>query len=428
MLFPPFSPSSLSQGFLYLGMQSHPLSSKILSIPVIVASLGYFVDIYDLQLFNIIGKQSLEQGLKLSPVDVARYDYILFLWQMGGMLLGGIVFGVLGDKLGRKSVLFSSILIYSLANIANAFVTDIYQYQAVRLIAGFGLSGELGAAITLISEIIEKEKRGWGTMIIVSAGALGAVAGNLIAKETDWQTSYIIGGILGLLLLAFRMSTFESSMFDRLKNEKVQKGNFFSLFTTKPVFIKYFCCILVGLPVWFVIGILVKFCAKYAEHLQVPGSISVGDAIMYSYIGLSVGDLLSGWFSQIWRSRRNVVFMYLLFTGLLTIIYLYAFGISAGVFYFLTFALGLATGFWALFVTIAAEQFGTNIRATVTTTVPNFVRGAVIPITLSFNYLHTQYDIETATWIVGGVCILLSALSTWYLKETFAKDLDYYER
>lgn len=414
---------------LYLGMQtnSKPLSQSIFNIPVLVASLGYFVDIYDLQLFNIVGKQSLEQGLKLSAAEIAKYDYQLFLWQMGGMLLGGIVFGILGDKLGRKSVLFSSILIYSMANIANAFVTDIHQYEFVRLIAGFGLSGELGAAITLISEIIDKEKRGWGTMIIVSAGALGAVAGNLIAKSTGWQTSYIIGGILGLMLLVFRVSTFESGMFDKLKSDKVQKGNFFMLFTNKSIFIKYICCILVGLPIWFVIGILVKFCGKFAEHLHVPGTISVGDAIMYSYIGLSVGDMLSGWLSQIWRSRRKVVFTYLILTFALMVIYLYASGISVNAFYFLTFVLGLATGFWALFVSIASEQFGTNIRATVTTTVPNFVRGAVIPITLSFNALLANYDIQMATWIVGGVCLLLSAISTWILKETFAKDLDYYE-
>ncbi len=406
---------------------SKALSPKIFSIPVLVASLGYFVDIYDLQLFNIIGRESLEQGLKLSPEDVAKYDYQLFLWQMGGMLLGGIVFGVLGDKLGRRSVLFSSILIYSLANIANAYVTDIHQYQFIRLIAGFGLSGELGAAITLISEIIDKERRGWGTMIIVSAGALGAVAGNLVAKQTDWQTSYIVGGVLGLLLLAFRIGTYESGMFDRLKTHTVQKGNFFMLFTNKSIFLKYLCCILVGLPVWFVIGILVKFAAKYANLLNMSEPVSIGDAIMYSYIGLSVGDLVSGWLSQVWRSRRKVVFTYLFFTMLIMMIYLYATGINALMFYFLTFALGFATGFWALFVSIASEQFGTNIRATVTTTVPNFVRGAVIPITLSFNYFLQLYEIRTATIIVGSACVLLSFLSTWYLKETFAKDLDYYE-
>lgn len=407
--------------------KQEPQSSNIFSIPVLVASLGYFVDIYDLQLFNIIGKESLEKGLKLSATEVARYDYILFMWQMGGMLLGGIVFGILGDRLGRKSVLFSSILIYSIANIANAFVVNVEQYQLVRLIAGFGLSGELGAAITLISEIIDRERRGWGTMIIVSAGALGAVAGNLIAKQTEWQMSYIIGGVLGLVLLAFRVGTFESGMFDKLKTSTVQKGNFFMLFKSRTIFLKYLACILVGLPIWFAIGILVKFADKYAVFLNIQDKISIGDAIMYAYIGLSVGDLASGWMSQVWRSRKKVVYSYLIFTILLMAIYLYASGINLIVFYFLTFALGFASGFWALFVSMAAEQFGTNIRATVTTTVPNFVRGAVIPITLSFNYLLQHYGLAYASWMVGGVCILLSGISTWSLRETFAKDLDYYE-
>jgi len=408
--------------------QTKKLRKILFNIPVIVAALGYFVDIYDLQLFNIIGKESLEKGLGLSSEDVIRYDYILFLWQMGGMLLGGVVFGILGDKIGRKSILFSSILIYSLANIANAYVTDIHQYQFVRLIAGFGLSGELGAAITLISEILDKENRGWGTMIVVSAGALGAVAGNLVAKQWDWQISYIVGGVLGLVLLVFRIGTFESGLFEKLKDEKfIKKGNFLMLFQKKDIFLKYLACILVGLPVWFVIGILVKFSAKFAANMHITDPISTGDAIMYSYIGLSIGDFISGWASQVWRSRRKVIFTYLFLTFILMLIYLNVQGISSQQFYFLSFMLGIATGFWALFVSVASEQFGTNIRATVTTTVPNFVRGAVIPITLSFNYLMGQYNMTLASWVVGLTCLLLSALSTWYLKESFAKDLNYYE-
>jgi MFS transporter, putative metabolite:H+ symporter len=403
-------------------------SSKIWSIPVLVAALGYFVDIYDLQLFNIIGKESLI-ALGLSAADVAKYDSQLFLWQMGGMLLGGIVFGILGDKIGRKSVLFSSILIYSLANIANAYVTNVEQYAFIRLVAGFGLAGELGAAITLISELIDKELRGWGTMIVVSAGALGAVFGNLITKipAVDWKMSFIIGGILGLALLALRVSTFESGMFAKLKNDTIKRGNFFMLFQHKTIFMKYLCCILVGLPVWFVIGVLVKFCDKFAIALNVLEPITKGDAIMYSYIGLSVGDVVSGYLSQKLRSRRKVVFIYLALTILLSLVYLYGSNMSASLFYFIVFGLGFATGFWALFVSIAAEQFGTNIRATVTTTVPNFVRGAVIPITLAFNALLVSTEIKTATLVVGGVCILLSIIATKYLHETFAKDLDYYE-
>jgi MFS transporter, putative metabolite:H+ symporter len=408
-------------------VQQNNTKNVIFSLPVIVAALGYFVDIYDLQLFNLIGKESLIHGLYLSEDLVKIYDKELFLWQMGGMLLGGLVFGIAGDKLGRKSVLFTSILIYSLANIANAFVTDINQYKAIRLIAGFGLSGELGAAITLISEIIDKEKRGWGTMIVVSAGALGAVFGNLTHKIANWQVCYIIGGVLGLLLLLLRFKTFESGMFDKLKNSTIAKGNFLMLFKDKQIFKKYIASILVGLPVWFVVGICIKFSDQFWINIGGPGTINKGDVIMYSYIGLSVGDVFSGWLSQLWRSRRKVVFAYLALTVLLVLFYINATNISTFSFYLLTFSLGFATGFWALFVSMAAEQFGTNIRATVTTTAPNFVRGAVIPITAAFSYFQTNYDIKIASIIVGGICILLSAISTWYLKETFAKDLEYYE-
>ncbi len=408
---------------------NNSLKSKLWSMPVIVAALGYFVDIYDLQLFNLVGKASLEQGLHLSPELVKLYDSQLFLWQMFGMLLGGLVFGIAGDKLGRKSVLFTSILIYSLANIANAFVTDINQYKAIRLIAGFGLSGELGAAITLISEIIDKEKRGWGTMIVVSAGALGAVLGNLVSKFTPWNVSYLIGGGLGMLLLFLRVGTFESGMFAKLKSSAVQKGNFLQLFSNKEIFSKYIASILVGLPVWFVVGICVKFSDQFWTALNPAAqAINKGDVIMYSYIGLSIGDVVSGWLSQTWRSRKKVVFAYLALCAILIIVYVNATGMSSNMFYMFAFALGFATGFWALFVSMAAEQFGTNIRATVTTTAPNFVRGAVIPITAAFKYVQESQGIAIAAYVVGGVCILLSGISTMYLKETFAKDLEYYEK
>ncbi len=400
---------------------------QIFSLPVLVAALGYFVDIYDLQLFNLVGKKSLEIGLKLPKELVEIYDKELFLWQMGGMLLGGLIFGIAGDKFGRKSVLFGSILVYSLANIANAFVGNIEQYKIIRLIAGIGLSGELGAAITLISEILHKEIRGYGTMIIVSAGALGAVLGNLIAKNTTWQMSYIIGGVLGLALLFLRVGTFESTMFNAAKESKVKKGDFFMLFRNSALFKKYIACILIGLPVWFVVGICIKFSNKFWDHLGITGNVDKGNVIMYSYIGLSVGDLISGWLSQVWRSRRKVVFAYLLFSIVLIAIYLLATGISGTMFYFITFWLGFATGFWALFVSIASEQFGTNIRATVTTTAPNFVRGAVIPITAAFVAIEASNGIINASIIVGGTCILLSWLGTWYLQETFAKDLAYVE-
>ncbi len=401
--------------------------TSVLNTTVIVAALGYFVDIYDLQLFNLVSKASL-RGIGITDQSaIDTYDYVLFNWQMTGMLVGGILWGILGDRKGRKSVLFGSILLYSLANILNAFVTSIEQYQWIRFFAGLGLAGELGAAITLVSEIMHKEKRGYGTMIIVAMGALGAVAANLVTGSFHWQTSYIIGGGLGLMLLMLRFGTFESGMFDQLKKSTVSKGNFMMLFTSTDRLLKYIACVFIGLPVWYCIGVLIKFSEKFAASTDVQGTVHIGNAIMFAYLGLSAGDLLSGWLSQIFRSRKKVVLAYLITSALLMGIFLFSRELPDSVFYVLCFLIGTATGYWALFVTIASEQFGTNIRATVTTTVPNFVRGAVVPITLGFKFLEADYGNIYAALIVGIICIGLAVLSVLSIKETFAKDLDYYE-
>lgn len=403
--------------------------SGVFSLTVFVAALGYFVDIYDLQLFNLVGEKSLIGIGITDPKQIAQYSYTLFLWQMGGMLAGGVLWGILGDKRGRKSILFGSILLYSVANILNGLVTDIHQYEAVRFLAGLGLAGELGAAITLVSEVMDKKTRGWGTMVIVTVGALGAVVANLLAKNLQWQTSYFIGGALGLALLALRVGTFESTMFAKMKESSVKKGDFFSLFRTHERALRYVACVLVGLPVWFVIGILIKFAPTFAAATGVTDAAkaTAGDAIMYSYIGLSIGDLLSGAASQWTASRRKVVVAYLIGCGVLTLAYVFVQGLSLQAFYVLCLLLGVATGYWALFVTIAAEQFGTNIRATVTTTVPNFVRGAVIPITLGYKFLEPRQGAVPAALVVGGICTALAMISILRLKETFGRELDYIE-
>lgn len=405
---------------------------------VLVAALGYFVDIFDLQLFNVISKQSI-RGIGITDAAIIdKYDYLLFLWQMTGMLAGGLIWGILGDKHGRKSVLFGSILLYSLANIANAFVVNLDQYTIVRFVAGLGLAGELGAAITLVSEIMHKEHRGYGTMLIVTMGALGAVAAAFISNNhlhlfglQSWQITYLTGGALGLMLLLLRVGTYESGMFDQMKSDKsVSKGDFLMLFTDWKRFKKYIACILIGLPVWFCIGILIKFSEKFAGPgiVNVTGNpVKVGFAIMYAYIGLSVGDLISGILSQVFKSRKKIIIGYLISTIILVLFFLYNRNVSTSYFYFMCFAIGAATGYWALFVTVASEQFGTNIRATVTTTVPNFVRGAVVPITLSFKSLEISSGAINAAIVVGAVCIGLAIIATLSLNESFSKDLDYIE-
>ncbi|MFZ9970024.1 MAG: MFS transporter [Bacteroidia bacterium] len=415
---------------------------KNITLLIIVASLGYFVDIYDLILFNIIKKESLNS----LGIDFSTYETVLFRWQMAGMLLGGIVWGVWGDKKGRVSVLFGSILLYSLANIANAFVQTVEAYKFWRFTAGIGLAGELGAAITLVSELLPIRRRGIGTMIIVTFGALGAVAAFLVASQGDWlgsvlgsltglelanwQVAYIVGGMLGFLLLALRAGTFESNMFQKSKSDSVQRGNFFWLFKDVPTFTKYIACIFIGLPVWYVVGILIALSHRFFPEITglAEPPVNTRELIMWSYVGLSAGDLLSGLLSQVLQSRKKVIYLNLLGISVMTLLFLFGPSGSAAYYKTLAFVLGSATGYWAIFVTNASEQFGTNIRSTVSATVPNFVRGGVLVITSSFEWLelHFSSSVWAAVW-VGLGCLALAGWGTWYVEEPFHKDLDYYE-
>jgi MFS family permease len=399
---------------------------------ILVASLGYFVDIYDLILFQVVKEASLIDLGITDEVLRKSHKISLFNWQMSGMLVGGLVWGVLGDKLGRIKTLFGSILLYSLANIANAYVWDVPSYAAVRFMAGLGLAGELGAGITLISEVMHKDKRGYGTMIMVTFGALGAVFAYLVAESfSSWKSAYWVGGLMGLALLALRIGTMESDMFKAVKHEK-NRGNFFLLFQSKARLLKYLACIGMGLPVWFVVGVLIALIdSHFSKALHFPPSIQVGKAIMFVYIGLSVGDLLAGLLSQWFKSRLKVVLAYLIFSAIMSAIYLSgSFVQHQNWIYGMSLLLGISTGYWALFVTVSAEQFGTNIRSTVANTVPNFVRGAVVPITLLFKNLAESPQLGTrgSASIVGIICIGIAIISTLYLKESFGKDLNFSEK
>ena len=348
--------------------------------------------------------------------------------QMVGMLLGGIIWGILGDKKGRLSVLFGSIALYSVANIANAFVTTVPAYAFARFFAGVGLAGELGAAITLVSEVMKKESRGYGTTLVASLGIMGSVTAALVGGFFPWKWAYIIGGLLGLILLILRARVLESGMFSTLKaNKSVRKGDFFSLFTSRSKFLKYLQCILIGLPMWFVVGILIMFSPEFAVKLGVKGNVSAAMSIMFCYSGLVVGDLISGFSSQYFHSRKRIVLIFLILAGILSSVYLASFSLPLNLFYALIFIMGITIGYWAVFVTIASEQFGTNLRATVTTTVPNFVRGGVVLLTLSFKTLKGSYGVITAAAMVGIVTFLLGFVALWFMEETYSKDLNFLE-
>ena len=403
-------------------------SRDVFNMAVLVAALGYFVDIYDIVLFGIVRRASLlDIGVPEDMLgDVGIY---LLNMQMAGMLLGGLLWGILGDRRGRLSVLFGSILMYSLANIANAFVTDVETYAILRFIAGIGLAGELGAGITLVSEIVPKEKRGYSTAIVASIGVSGAIAAGLIAQFTDWQTAYIIGGVMGLALLVLRFKVMESGMFDGIKaNHKVSRGNFLMLFRSWGTFTKYLSCILIGVPIWYVASLPLFLSPELAAFMGATGPVVAGTAVMMCYTGLIFGDLISGVGSQLLGSRRKAVGVFMAITAVACLIYLTQTGMTPTWYYTMCFFMGFGSGYWAVFVTIGAEQFGTNIRATAATTIPNFVRGAVIPMTMTFA-LFKGMGIplnEAAIW-VGVISFALAGLALWHLSETIHKDLDYTE-
>jgi MFS family permease len=400
---------------------------RVFSLPVIVAALGYFVDIYDLVLFSIVRVPSLK-SLGVEGKALTDYGVDLLNMQMAGMLVGGIIWGILGDRKGRLKIMFGSIFLYSVANMANGMISSIPAYYALRFIAGIGLAGELGAGITLVSEVLHKSVRGYGTMLVASVGVSGAILANMIARAYDWRVAFIIGGILGLLLLITRMRVAESGMFRSMEEKTaVGRGRMLALFTDRKRFFRYLNSILIGVPIWFVVGILITFSPEFAKSLGTTGPVSAGNAVMFCYLGLIFGDLSSGLLSQLMKSRKKVVLLYILLTIGAVALYFLQGSRSPEFFYGVCCALGFAVGYWAIFVTVAAEQFGTNLRATVATTVPNIVRGMVVPITLLFQYFRPGLGLEGSALLVGAFCTVAAFFALASLEETFHKDLDYFE-
>ena len=393
---------------------------------VIVAALGYFVDIYDLILFGVVRKPSLT-SLGITGDAQFSVGVSLLNWQMAGMLIGGIIWGIFGDKKGRIKVLFGSIFLYSAANIANGFVQDVTTYSLLRFIAGVGLAGELGAGITLVSEVMKKETRGWGTTIVATVGLFGAIVAAIVADKFEWRIAYFIGGAMGIALLILRVSVYESGMYKNIQDKNVSRGNIIMLFNDRERFFKFAKCILIGLPTWFVMGVLVTFSDKFAELQGIKEPVNPGQSIMYAYIGLVAGDLVSGYLSQLLKSRKKVVLLFLILNCIFISVYLFLNNFGVTYFYFICGMLGFANGYWAVFVTNASEQFGTNLRSTVTTATPNIIRGTTIPITLSFQFISSYTGMISGALIVAVICLSIAIFAAIRTQETFGKDLDYVE-
>jgi putative MFS transporter len=402
-------------------------AARAVRLAIVVAALGYFVDIYDLVLFSIVRVKSL-QGIGITDAnELLDRGVLLINMQMGGMLIGGILWGVIGDKRGRLSVLFGSIMLYSLANILNGFVQSIEAYAILRFIAGVGLAGELGAGITLVSEIMHRQSRGYGTTIVASIGICGAVVAALVGDMFSWRTAYFVGGGLGVGLLVLRIGVYESGMFEAVKKTAVQRGNFFKLFSTFERAKRYVGIVLIGVPIWYVVGILVTFSPEIGKAMGMAAAPNAGRAILFTYVGLAVGDLSSGALSQIIKSRKRAVTVFLAWTTVAIGLYFLVGAQSLDMFYGVCVVMGFGAGYWAVFVTVASEQFGTNMRATATTSAPNLVRGAVVLLTLGFHALKGRVGVVESAMVVGAFTLFAAFVALRAMGETYGKDLDYIE-
>jgi predicted MFS family arabinose efflux permease len=399
----------------------------LFALPVIVSALGFFVDVYDLLIFSIVRIPSL-QSMGYSEAEVSKIGTFIFNSQQAGLLAGGILWGVLGDKKGRLSVLFGSIVTYSLANIACGFVEDPNTYALLRFIAGVGLSGEIGAAMTLVTEIIPKEIRSLGPTLVAGVGYLGAGAAYLTQEWFEWRTAYMVGGGMGLLLLLLRISVFESGLFLELKEQKVSRGNYFYFFSSWPRFVKYLRCVMIGVPTWFVVGILGTFGNEFGKALGITEVISPGKCVMFIYFGLTAGDFFSGPLSQLLHSRRKAI-GYIMFVGAICAgVYLYGGITSPTVFYVICFLSGICTGYIGLYLMMVAELYGTNLRATATTSVPSIVRGMAIPMTLAFQAFKPSLGTLGGAAILGALCYGIALFSLTKTEETYGKALDFMEK
>jgi MFS family permease len=400
----------------------------VLTPTVLVAALGYFVDLYDLLLYKIVRTPSLE-ALGVAKADQLAVGITLDNTQQVGLLVGGFLWGALGDRRGRASVLYASILMYSLANIANAFVPDLTWYRVLRFIAGVGLAGELGVAITLVSEVLPARVRGYGTTIIATVGVLGAVVASLVTKNFSWKAAYVVGGSLGLLLLVLRIRMAESALFHaKPKSKAVARGNFLALFTKPERAARYLAGVLLAVPTWYVIGLLMTYAGELAPQLGVAGVVTAADTILWCYLGLSLGDLLSGIISQALQSRKKVIALYFVVATAGCVAYFtLTKDMSSTTFFALCFVLGLSVGYWAMVMQMIAEMFGTNLRATVTTSSANVVRATVIPMGLAMKALSPTYGLPNTVAGIGVVVLVLAVASLLYVKETFGRSLDFDE-
>lgn len=396
------------------------------NITVLVAGIGFFIDAFDLFLFNVYRIPSLKD-LGLTGNELTQTGERLLSIQMAGMMLGGIITGIYADKRGRVTVLFGSILLYSLANFANAFVHDVNTYAIIRFLAGVGLAGELGAGITLVSESMSVEKRGYGTILVATLGALGAVTAGFIGDLLPWRYAFLAAGAAGGILLLLRLRSFEPSMFRENALAAGKRGSLALLFSSPGRASKYIACILMGVPIWYSIGLLITLSPEIAKAHGIAG-LKLSTCFILFQVGITCGDLLSGILSQVFKSRKKILISFM------------ALGILSTAYHFIcinngqqlnstSLLMGLGCGYLSVFVTATAEHFGINLRVTVTATVTNFMRGALVLLIPMHQGIERLFGLGlTMGLMVTGCCVWSLALAcTLILPDTFGRSLAFTE-
>lgn len=410
-----------------------PKQYGIFSLPVIVGALGFFVDIYDLLLFSIVRRSSFAE-LGVAEAAMKSTGENIISWQMLGLTIGGILWGMMGDKKGRKSVLFGSILLYSFATIANGMAQTVEQYTWLRFIAGLGLAGELGASITLTSELLPKEKRGIAAALIATSGVMGTIAAYFVhwASDENWRLCYYIGGAMGLALLFLRMGVLDSGLFQASRKANVAHGNFLHFFNNRDRFARYMRGILIGLPVWYIIGVLISFSDEFARQFGITTGFDQPTALMLQYVALLFGDMSAGLLSNYIRSRKKTLLIfYAITTFFLGLFFITKGGGSATNMYLICMGLGFGSGISVLYITMSAETFGTNLRATAAISIPNLVRGFLPIILWVFQWLRSEKVLNnyiTGAWVTGVLVLAIGFVSVLYTKETWGKELDFLEK
>lgn len=394
---------------------------------VLVAALGYFVDVVDLWLFSNLRIASLQE-LGLSGPEITDTGAFLLNLQQVGLLLGSIIWGVMGDRRGRASVMFGSILLYSVGNILNAFVASVPQYAFLRFVTGVGLAGEIGAGITLVCEILPKDKRGIGTTFVTGLGVAGAIVAALMGKYLSWRTAFFVGGCMGLTLLMLRVLTHDSGLFESMQHAAgIRRGSLVQLFSRGDTTRRFLSCIATGMPIYLTFSIFAVFSPEIAPAFGVIEPVAVSDVMLCVSVGLTLGDVLAGLLSQLMRQRKAPLALLVALNCLVAVAVLSGIFTSSLVFLVLIGLLGLTSGYWACLITTAAEQFGTNIRATVTTMVPNLVRATAIPMTIAFVEIRRFLSIQNTVWLVAVVVFGLAFWGLAHIRESFDVNLDFYE-